>query len=113
MNTPPDECLIVMVTAGSAEEADRIAAALVDERLAACVNVLGPARSVYRWQGEIERAEEWLLIIKTTGPVFPTLEARVKALHSYEMPEVITLPVVAGSDAYLAWVRANATAPSR
>ncbi|MBI3998629.1 MAG: divalent-cation tolerance protein CutA [Armatimonadetes bacterium] len=98
------EPLVVLVTAGSADEAGRIAQALVDERLAACVNVVPGLRSIYRWQGQVESADETLLIVKTTRDVLPALTARVQALHSYTVPEVIAFPVVGGSAAYLDWL---------
>ena len=104
--------MIVIVTAcGSTEEADRIAAALVEERLAACVQIL-PMRSVYRWDGRIERAEEWQLQIKTEDRLANAVEARIKALHGYDLPEILALPVAAGSAAYLGWVHAETDHPA-
>ena len=82
----------------------RIGRALVEERLAACVNVVGPIRSIYRWQGAVEEADEHLLVVKARAADVPALEARVRALHSYDVPEVLALPVTAGSAAYLAWL---------
>jgi len=102
------EVLVVLVTVPSREDGERIAEALVGDALAACVNLLGPIRSIYRWQGEVCRDDEHLLVIKTTRPRWAALEARVRALHTYETPEVIALPVEAGSAAYLEWVRASA-----
>lgn len=99
------DILVVYVTVPSRDDGERIAAALVGESLAACVNVLGPIRSIYRWQGEICRDDEHLLMIKTTRARYAALEARVLALHSYETPEVIALPVEQGAAAYLDWVR--------
>ncbi len=97
--------LVAMVTCENRRQAERIAHALVEERLAACVNVLeASVRSVYRWQGKVERARETLLLIKTAKSVFPRLERRVRQLHSYQTPEIIALPIVAGSRAYLAWM---------
>ncbi|MDR7537854.1 MAG: divalent-cation tolerance protein CutA [Armatimonadota bacterium] len=96
--------VVVLVTAGRAEEAERLAQALVVEHLAACVNVVPGVQSVYRWQGEVERATEWLLVIKTVQPALPAVIERIKSLHSYTVPEVLALPVSAGSDAYLAWL---------
>ena len=96
--------VVMLTTAGSREEADRIAAALVDERLAACVNVVGPITSIYRWRGTVERAEEVLLIVKTRRTSVPQVTARIQALHSYELPEAIALPIDGGSSAYLAWI---------
>ncbi len=100
------EYLVCLVTVGSQSEGDRIADALVAEELAACVNLLGPIRSVYRWEGTVHHDEELLLIIKTRGELFARMAERVRALHSYRTPEVIALPVAAGSEAYLAWLRA-------
>src|SRR5262249_60947301 len=102
--------VVVMATAGSAEEAARIGHALVSERLAACANVVGPIRSIYRWQGAVEDASEHLLLVKARGADVGALEARVRALHSYEVPEVVALPIVDGSAAYLAWL-GHATGP--
>jgi periplasmic divalent cation tolerance protein len=98
------ERLVVLMTAGSQEEADRIANALVTKMLAACVNVLPGVTSVYRWEGELQRDQEWLLVVKSTRDVLDDLVQCVQALHSYDLPEVIALPVVGGSEAYLRWV---------
>lgn len=95
---------IILSTAGSREEADRLASALVERRLAACVNVVGPVASTYRWQGKVERADEFLLLIKTTAAQFAAVAAAIKELHSYELPECVELAVTAGSDAYLEWI---------
>ena len=103
------EALVVLVTVPSREDGERIADALVGESLAACVNVIGPIRSVYRWQGEICRDDEHLLMIKTTRPRYAALEARVLALHTYETPEVIALPVAQGAAAYVAWLAGSVT----
>jgi periplasmic divalent cation tolerance protein len=102
---------IILSTAGSREEADRLANALVERRLAACVNVLGPIASVYRWQGKVERAEEFLLLIKTTSARFAQVSAAIKELHSYELPECVELTVSGGSEAYLQWI-AESVKPS-
>lgn len=97
--------IAVLVTCGSAPEARRIARALVERRLAACVNILrAPVESVYRWKGKVESAREVLLVIKTTRKRFAALEAEVRRLHSYDVPEIIAVPVVRGSRKYLAWV---------
>jgi periplasmic divalent cation tolerance protein len=98
------EAIVVLVTAGSEDEAARIGRALVTERLAACVNVVGPIRSIYRWQDAVEDAREWLLVAKARAADLAALEARVRALHSYEVPEVLALPVYGGSAAYLSWL---------
>jgi periplasmic divalent cation tolerance protein len=97
--------VVVFVSAASAEQAGRIAAALVKEKLAACGTVIRGARSVYRWKGEVRNEAEALLILKTKRSRFRALEERVRALHSYETPEVIALPIVAGSEPYLRWLR--------
>jgi periplasmic divalent cation tolerance protein len=96
--------LVVLMTAGSQEEADRIASELVAARLAACVNVVPGITSVYRWQGEVQRDQEWLLVAKTRREALDRLVARVREIHSYDVPEVVALPVVDGSEAYLRWV---------
>jgi periplasmic divalent cation tolerance protein len=98
------EHLVVLITAGSQEEADRIANALVAEMLAACVNVLPGVTSVYRWEGEVRRDQEWLLVAKSTRQVLDDLVRRVQAIHSYDLPEIIALPVVGGSEGYLRWI---------
>jgi periplasmic divalent cation tolerance protein len=98
---------IVLTTAGSAEEARKLADALVDRRLAACVNIVSQIESVYRWQGKVERAGEWLLIIKTQATAFEGVRATIKALHSYEMPECIMLHVSEGDQEYLDWIAGN------
>lgn len=96
--------IVVLVTCGSEEEAVRIARALVEESLAACANLVSPVRSIYRWEGKIWDEKEWLLIIKTQRQRFEELMERVEALHSYSVPEIISLPVVEGSVPYLRWL---------
>ena len=96
--------IVVLSTCASAEEAERLARRVIDERLAACVNVLSPVRSFYRWKGEIEDSAEWLLIIKSTRDKFDALRAALESAHTYEVPEVIAIPVVEGSPNYLAWI---------
>jgi periplasmic divalent cation tolerance protein len=99
-----DKCL-VLVTCGSAAEATRIARAVVEERFAACVNILpGTVTSIYRWKGKVESARERLLLIKTSRKRLAKLRVAVERLHSYEVPEFIALPIAAGSRAYLAWL---------
>lgn len=98
------ECWQVTTTVGTQADADRIAAALVAERLAACVQVVGPVGSTYRWQGATERATEWYCHCKTTRARYPALEARIRDLHPYQVPEIIALPIVAALPAYLAWI---------
>jgi periplasmic divalent cation tolerance protein len=95
---------IVLTAAGSREEAEKIAHALVERRLAACVNIVGPIHSVYRWQGKVESAPEHLLLIKTTGAMFDSVAKVIRELHSYELPECIQLPIENGSKEYLEWI---------
>ena len=104
------DAVVVYITAPSREEARALARALVEERLAACVNQV-PIESVYRWQGQVEEAAEVLLVMKTRRATLDALAARVRALHSYSVPEIIALPLVAGSPPYLQWV-AEETAPA-
>ena len=98
------ESIVVFVTCGSEEEALKIANALVDEHLAACVNVISPIRSIYRWEGKIWDEKEWLLIIKTQSHRFVELEKKVKSLHSYSVPEIVSVPITQGSSPYLNWL---------
>ncbi|MBI2880989.1 MAG: divalent-cation tolerance protein CutA [Candidatus Tectomicrobia bacterium] len=99
------EYRVVLMTCGGEEEARKIAEALVEENLAACVNVVPGATSIYRWEGKVRRDPEVLLIAKTREKRLRDLESRVKDLHSYTVPEVVALPVVAGSKDYLDWVK--------
>ena len=98
------ETVVILVTCGSEEEAVKISNALVEERLAACVNLISPVRSIYRWEEKIWDEKEWLLIIKTQRKRFDELEKKVKSLHSYSVPEIIALPIIAGSSSYLDWL---------
>ena len=100
----PEKCVVVLVTAADADEAARIGRALVEERLVACANVVGPIRSIYRWQGEVQDAAEHLLLLKARAADVTALDARVRVLDSYEVPEVLALPVQGGSALYLAWL---------
>ena len=100
----PADFVVVLVTAGSADEAAAIGRTLVQERIVACANVVGPIRSIYTWQGKVEDAGEHLLVLKARAADVAALTERVHALHSYETPEVLALPVVGGSPAYLAWL---------
>jgi periplasmic divalent cation tolerance protein len=95
---------LVLTTAGSADEARKIAHALVEGKLAACVNIVPQIQSVYRWQGKIEEAQEWLLIIKTTDAAFERVRDAIKQLHSYELPECIAVEIDDGSPEYLKWI---------
>jgi len=98
------EPIIVLVACGSEEEAIKIAQSLIEERLAACVNLVSPVRSIYRWEGKICDEKEWILIIKTQKQRFEELEKKVKSLHSYSVPEIIGLPIIEGSSSYLDWL---------
>ncbi len=95
---------LVLTTAGSEEEARRIARALVERKLAACVNIILRINSIYRWQGQVEEGEEWLLLIKTTKSAFENVRNAIQELHSYELPECISLSIEDGSAEYLAWI---------
>jgi periplasmic divalent cation tolerance protein len=97
----------VSTTAPSKEEADRIAQILVERRLAACVQVMGPIESHYRWKGSLERSAEWLCLVKTTRGNYAAVEAAIRASHPYEVPEIIACPIESGSEGYLAWLRAE------
>jgi periplasmic divalent cation tolerance protein len=99
-----EDAIVILVTAGNEAEAERIARALVDERLVACVNVLPAVRSFYRWEGRVADDAELLLVIKTRRERFEAVAARVREIHSYDVPEVIALPVLAGSETYLEWL---------
>ena len=96
--------IVVLSTCANAEQAESVARHLVEKRLAACVNVLGSAHSIYRWRGVVEQASEWLLVIKSRRVLFDALRAEIERLHSYEVPEVLALSVVDGSPAYLEWL---------
>lgn len=96
--------IVVLSTCDSEEQAERIARHLVEMKLAACVNISGKIRSIYRWNDAVEDASEVLLVIKTRRDLFPRIRAEIAAIHSYEVPETIALAVVDGADAYLAWI---------
>jgi periplasmic divalent cation tolerance protein len=97
--------IVVLVSCGSAKEARKIARAVLEQRLAACANIVTtPVQSIYRWKGKVESAREFLLIIKTTQSRFAKLKAEVKRLHSYDVPEIIALPIAAGATSYLNWI---------
>ncbi|HYV82918.1 MAG TPA: divalent-cation tolerance protein CutA [Pyrinomonadaceae bacterium] len=99
-----DDAIVVFMTAANGEEATRLAEMLVGAHLAACVQILPEMESVYRWQGKIERSSEVLLLAKTTRGKFDDLEREVRALHSYETPEIVAVPIVIGSAPYLEWL---------
>lgn len=98
---------LVLTTAGSQAEARKIGQALVERRLAACVNIVPQVESVYRWEGKVETTTEWLLVIKTKVSVFEQVRDAIKELHSYDLPECVSLPVDAGSSEYLNWIAEN------
>jgi len=99
--------IVVLCTCANAEEAERLARELVGARLAACVNVLAGARSFYRWQGKLEDAAEHLLVIKSSRERFNELRTAIERLHSYDVPEVVALPIVDGAPSYLNWLQQN------
>lgn len=105
------ETLLVLTTTPDIACAETLADSLVEQGLAACVNILAPCRSVYRWQGSIERAEEVPLLIKTTAQCYAALEQAIRALHPYELPEILAVPVSAGLPAYLDWVNQACQVP--
>jgi periplasmic divalent cation tolerance protein len=98
------EPMLAMMTAPGLDEARRIAGILVDEGLAACCNLIGQVESIYRWQGEVERAEEVLVIVKTTANRLKALKRRIAELHSYDVPEFIAIPITDGLPPYLRWL---------
>lgn len=99
--------IVVLVTVPTTEEAQHVADVILGKRLAACVNIVGPVSSAFLWKGEIEKASEYLLVIKTKRDLFPELTSAVQAVHSYEVPEIIGLPIVVGEKAYLSWIDAE------
>jgi len=99
-----NEHIIVMVTTASKEEAETIAQRLLKDKLIACANIVGPVYSHFRWSGKIDKAEEYLVLMKSRRDLFKALSETVKALHSYEVPEILALPVVDGSKTYLDWL---------
>jgi periplasmic divalent cation tolerance protein len=111
MAVSKNDCIVVFVTTANESDAGAIGRALVEERLAACANLVGPIRSIYRWRDAVEDAPEYLLLIKTRAGLFEALQARVKQLHPYEVPEIIAVDIKKGSPLYLAWVRESTTPP--
>jgi len=96
--------IVVFSTCDSEDQAGRVARALVEQRLAACVNILPGARSIYHWKGQVEDTAEWLLVIKSRRDLMDDLRAAIGKIHSYEVPELLAVPVVDGSESYLAWL---------
>jgi periplasmic divalent cation tolerance protein len=107
-----EKCVQTVTTTASRADARRIARALVDRRLAACVQIVGPVESTYRWQGKVTTAREWLCLIKTTQARYRQLAAAVEALHPYDTPEIIAVPIAAGSRRYLDWLASSVRPPS-
>jgi len=107
MASDASDAIVVFMTAANTEEAARLAEMLIEKRLVACAQILPEMESVYRWQGRIERQREVLLIAKTTRARFADLEREVRAIHSYETPEIVAVPVVAGSAPYLHWLHTS------
>lgn len=103
------EFIVVLVTAGSAEEGEKIARSLVDHHLAACVNVIPGVKSLFFWEGKTDEASEVLLIAKSRRDLFREIVEHVKKIHSYKVPEIISLPIVAGSEEYLKWMKESAS----
>ena len=106
---PAASARIVLTAVSSEREAASLARILVDDRLAACVNIVGPIRSVYRWRGAVEDEREYLLVVKTRGSLLGRVQSRVKELHSYELPEILVLAPDGGSAAYLSWIFESTT----
>jgi periplasmic divalent cation tolerance protein len=104
--------LLVLTNLPDRAAAEKLADALIERRVAACINILGPCRSVYRWQGAVQHDEEHPVLIKSTREAYPALEAQIRALHPYELPEIVAVPIEHGLPAYLDWVAAQ-TQPTR
>jgi len=105
------EVIQVVTTTGTKDDARRIAAVLIEARLAACVQIVGPTTSVYRWEGKVETSEEWQCHIKTRGALYARVEAAILEAHSYDCPEVLVLPIEAGAADYLQWLRRETESP--
>lgn len=109
MKQPEAKLLQVITTCATREEAERMGEALVAARLAGCVQIHSPITSIYRWQGQIERNEECLMVVKTVPQLFDAVAAAIRRQHSYQTPQIIGLPIVEGSDDYVAWLREQVT----
>lgn len=96
--------IVVLITTDSEEEARRIGQLLVDREKAACVNIVPRVNSLFRWEGQLESAQESLMLVKTKASLFPEVAELVKTVHSYEVPEIVALPIIAGSEEYLKWL---------
>ena len=103
----PVETIQVTTTVADRADAERIAASLVAKHLGACVQVSGPIESTFRWKGQIETSQEWVCTVKTRRDAYPAVEKAIRELHSFEQPEIIAVPIVAGSEGYLAWIADN------
>lgn len=103
--------LLVLTNLPDRASAEQLADALIEARAAACVNILAPCRSVYRWQGAVQRDEEYPVLIKTTREAYAVLEAAIRARHPYELPEIVAVPIEHGLPAYLAWLAAETSTP--
>lgn len=99
--------LLVLTNLPDRAAAEKLADALIEKRVAACINILAPCRSVYRWQGAVQHDEEHPVLIKSTQAAYPALEAQIRALHPYELPEIVAVPIERGLPAYLDWVAAQ------
>lgn len=106
-------CCQIVTAIDSPERANELAGLLVEEQLAACVQVIGPVESVYRWQGAVERAREWVIVAKTTAARRAVAMARIQALHPYDLPEIIAHDITSGSEPYLQWIANQTTAEAR
>lgn len=103
--------VVVLSTCGTEQEAEQVARVLVERKLAACVNVVAPVQSFYWWQGKVEKSSEHLLIIKTSRDLFDKVRSALESIHSYELPELVALPIVDGSANYLNWMNENLAGP--
>ena len=101
----------VLTSVGAREDGEKLARTVVEQRLAACVQVIGPVASTYWWHGEVESATEWLCLMKTERALYEELEAAIRAAHSYETPEIVAIPVEGGSEDYLAWLSGEVRSP--
>ncbi|MFP6666132.1 MAG: divalent-cation tolerance protein CutA [Pirellulales bacterium] len=105
MEDPHTAAICVYTTTDSEQQASSIAQSLVEQRLAACAQISGPIRSVYWWQGRVDSSQEWVCAVKTTPERYTTVEAAIRAVHNYDEPEIVAVPIVAGSKGYLTWLR--------
>lgn len=106
-----EEFIQVFTTTEKREDAERIAQSLIDKKLAACVQIMGPVESTYRWQGKVEKSAEWFCFIKSTRKLYDDLEKAIKAEHPYEVPEIISVPISGGSSDYLQWLQGQVRKP--